>query len=117
MPHAVSRSGIFDPLDDFQIFLAGEPVLVEEAQQSMRRDITRFVGLSILAIANIPREIFFGGPELLHVCSSDHRVQARKGDPVIRLEFLIGRGRQHGGHVGAVGHLLHTRRQDQIAHS
>jgi predicted RND superfamily exporter protein len=37
--------------EDFRIFVSGEPVLVEKMQQNMRSDITRFVALSILAIA------------------------------------------------------------------
>jgi predicted RND superfamily exporter protein len=37
--------------DDFRIWVAGSPVMVDQLQQSMRRDMSRFTGLSLLAIA------------------------------------------------------------------
>jgi len=36
---------------DFPLYVAGEPVLADQIQRSMQRDMLRFVALSVIAIA------------------------------------------------------------------
>jgi predicted RND superfamily exporter protein len=44
--------------DDFRIWVAGSPVMVDQLQQTMRRDMSRFTGLSVLVIALLLAALF-----------------------------------------------------------